>query len=75
MIKINTWIIALASLFTTDIVSQQREFIGGKGSNQITVTASHSFSISDASKTIDGTGLDSDLMAASRFLYQAAMGG
>lgn len=72
---INTCVTILACLILTDSISQEREFIGGKGSNQITVTSSHNFSLSDAAKTIDGTGLDADLMAASRFLYQAAMGG
>ena len=69
-------LILLIGLFIcTELSAQDRDFIGGRGETGISVTASHTFSSTDPSSTINGHGLDADLMAASRFLFQAGLGG
>lgn len=69
-------LIILIGLFICTVLSaQDRDFIGGPGETGISVTASHTFAGTDPSSTINGHGLDADLMAASRFLFQAGLGG
>jgi len=65
----------LAALMLVEATAQERAFIGGRGTSGITVTSSHTFASSDPRSTINGHGLDADLMAASRFLFQAGLGG
>ncbi len=68
-------IVPIIIFLVGQIYGQEREFIGGRSSSNIAVSSSHNFGLSNAANTINGTGLDADLMAASRFLYQAGMGG
>ncbi len=68
-------ILLLGLLFSTVLLAQERDFIGGRGETGVTVTASHTFTGTDPQSTINGNGLDADLMAASRFLFQAGLGG
>jgi uncharacterized protein (DUF1800 family) len=51
------------------------DYIGAGHSAGIVVSASSSFQNSTPDKTIDGSGLNADLLEASRFLYQAGYGG
>ena len=69
-----TFLIAIVS---TALVTAQEynDYIGAGHSEGITVTSSSDEVGSEAIKTIDGTGMDSDLFAAGRFLSQAANGG
>ena len=66
---------ALGLLILVGATAQERDFIGGRSETGITVTASHSFAGTDPLSTINGEGLDAELMAASRFLFQAGLGG
>ena len=70
-----TLILLFGLIVSGQFVAQERAFIGGRGTSGITVTSSHTFASSDPQSTINGHGLDADLMAASRFLFQAGMGG
>ena len=70
-----TLILLIGLIVSGQFVAQERAFIGGRGETGISVTASHTFTGTDPLNTINGQGLDADLMAASRFLFQAGMGG
>jgi len=66
----------LIAIFSTALVIAQEynDYIGAGHSEGIIVTSSSDEVGSEAIKTIDGTGMDSDLFAAGRFLSQATMG-
>lgn len=51
-----------------------QEYIGAGQMNGVRVTTSSSLNQSTGVKTIDGSGLDADMMEAARFLYQAGFG-
>ncbi len=69
-------LILLIGLITfCELSAQERSFIGGRSETGVSVTASHTFTGTNPSNTINGHGLDADLMAASRFLFQAGLGG
>ena len=70
-----TLILLIGLIVSGQFVAQERAFIGGRGETGISVTASHTFTGTDPLNTINGHGLDADLMAASRFLFQAGLGG
>ncbi len=54
--------------------AQYDDYIGAGHSDGITVTSSSDTGDATADKTIDGSGMDADLMEASRFLSQATFG-
>ena len=55
-------------------ISAQDEFFGAGNNSGITVSSSSEFGTGEAANTINGSGMHADLMEASRFLGQAAMG-
>lgn len=69
-----TFLIALIAVSWSS-AQEYNDYIGAGHSAGITVTSSSDVVGSEAIKTIDGTGMDSDLFAAGRFLSQAANGG
>ncbi len=78
--KKNHFIIVLYLILTSSSCLTSQEYIGAGNDNGITATASHQYadenwiSAANAQNTINGNGLDGELMEASRFLAQATMG-
>jgi len=72
-------LILLCAVTTASCVTSQ-EYIGAGNDNGITVTASSEYTdanwtqAANAQNTVNGNGLDGELMEASRFLAQATMG-
>lgn len=61
-------------LLCISVQAQDKNYIGAGQMNGVTVTTSHALGQSTGIKTVDGSGLDADMMAAARFLYQAGFG-
>ena len=78
--RLNYLIILLYFVLASSSCATSQEYIGAGNDNGITATASHQYtdenwvSAANAQNTINGNGLDGELMEASRFLAQATMG-
>jgi len=78
--RANHFYILLCLIFTSTSCITSQEYIGAGNDNGITATASHQYadanwvSAANAQNTINGNGLEGELMEASRFLAQATMG-
>lgn len=64
----------LSVLLLAGTVGYTQEYIGAGQMSGVSVTTSSSLNQSTGLKTIDGSGLDADMMEAARFLYQAGFG-
>ncbi|MFN8339664.1 MAG: DUF1800 family protein [Saprospiraceae bacterium] len=68
--------IICAALLISNVQGQAyKDFIGAGHNAGVTVTASSNTGNATASKTIDGSGMNDEIMAASRFVSQATIGG
>jgi len=67
-------VILLCTLFLAVNLPAQIEYIGAGNSQNVIVTSSNSTDLHPAENTINASGMDADLMEASRFLAQAAIG-
>jgi len=71
----------LFCLLCSGLCAQNQNYIGAGRSQNVTVTSSSNHQLygglntASANKTIDGSGLEGDLMEAARFLSQATFGG
>ena len=73
MIKSKNILILIGCLLTT-IVGYAQTYIGAGNDEGITISASSASFGTEAASTLDGSGLDAKMMAASRFLTQSTMG-
>ncbi|HOY15005.1 MAG TPA: hypothetical protein PLY70_17785, partial [Saprospiraceae bacterium] len=64
----------LAFISHTIYAQPYTDYLGAGHNSGITVTTSNNKSGTNASKTIDGSGLNDSLFDASRFLFQATFG-
>ena len=72
--KINVSILFYCMIAGNLLAQPYMDYIGGGHNKGITITASSSSGASTAQKTMDGSGMNDNLMAASRFLGQATLG-
>lgn len=70
---IKPFVLCLSLIMTLAIVAQEN-FIGAGNDSGLTITSSDDFNGYRAENTVNGNGMDVDLMEASRFLSQATMG-
>ncbi len=67
-------VVLLCTLFLAVNLPAQTEYIGAGNSQNVIVTSSSSTDLHPADNTINASGMDADMMEASRFLAQAAIG-
>ena len=72
-IKIHSYITIISAVLMATTAHTQ-VFFGAGNSEGITVTSSSNANGTQAESTVDGQGLDADLMASSRFISQATFG-
>ncbi len=72
--KINISILTFCMVTGTLLAQPYMDYVGAGHNKGITITASSSAGTATAQKTMDGSGMNDNLMAASRFLGQATLG-
>ena len=72
-IKIHSYITIISAVLMATTAHTQ-VFFGAGNSEGITVTSSSNANGTQAESTVDGQGLDADLMESSRFISQATFG-
>jgi uncharacterized protein (DUF1800 family) len=63
------------SLVVAGLAQPYKDYVGAGHNVGVTVSASSSVDNSTPAKTMDGSGMNDDIMAASRFISQATLGG
>jgi uncharacterized protein (DUF1800 family) len=68
-------ILALTIIMSSTLAQPYKDYVGAGHNAGVTVTASSFVGDATPAKTMDGSGMNDDIMAASRFINQATMGG